>query len=204
MNGPYLVEESSLVQLAPILENLVKSLPNNATKDDYLIAVVIVVLAETGFFIPPDNDRERWSIRSLRIPENWKSDGIYQITFQYNIGSDFTCKLVAIPVGDKIILNFFCQSLRCIVYQTLKYINPHSSEVSGKFWNLKEFSFRLKNEILTPLRVKLLTQFGLPSPSLFGLPEEVKILIFRMLDSKSRKNLKICCPQFFDSSLTRR
>lgn len=60
MNGPYLVEESSLVQLAPILENLVKSLPNNATKDDYLIAVVIVVLAETGFFIPPDNDRERF------------------------------------------------------------------------------------------------------------------------------------------------
>ncbi|XP_051166672.1 uncharacterized protein LOC127284973 [Leptopilina boulardi] len=205
MNAPYLVEESSLVQLAPNLENLVKSLPNNATQNDYLITVVIVVLAETGFFIPSDNDQERCSIKSLRIPQNWKSvDGIYRITFQYNIGRDFTCKLVAIPIGDKVILNFSSQSLRCLVSQTLKYINPHSSEISGKFWNLKEFSFRLKNEVLTPLRVELLTTFGLPSPSLFGLPEEVKVYILRMLDSKSKRNLFLCCPHFSDISSRRR
>lgn len=59
MNAPYLVEESSLVKLAPILENLVKSLPDNATQNDYLITVVIVVLAETGFFISPNNEQER-------------------------------------------------------------------------------------------------------------------------------------------------
>ncbi|XP_043480457.1 F-box only protein 7-like [Leptopilina heterotoma] len=146
----------------------------------------------------------RCSIKSLRIPENWKTDGIYRIAFRYNIGGDFTCKLVAIPVGDKIVLNFSSRSLYCIVLQTLKYINPHSSEIGGKFWNLKEFSYRLKNEILTPLRVELLTAFGLPSPSLLGVPEEVKSYIFKMLDSRSKKSLLLCCPRFSNVYTRRR
>ena len=58
MSDPHLVEESSLVKLAPNLEKLVISLDNNANHHDYLVAVVIVVLAETGFFIPPEDDQE--------------------------------------------------------------------------------------------------------------------------------------------------
>ncbi|XP_033215979.1 F-box only protein 7-like [Belonocnema kinseyi] len=204
MSHPYLVEESSLVELAPNLERLVMSLDNNANHHDYLVAVVIVVLAETGFFITPEDDQEGWRISSLYIPRNWKSNGIYQFTLRYNISREIVCKLVGVPTGDTMILNLCNGSTRCIVFQTLKYINPHSSDISGRFWNLKEFSFRLKNELLTPLRVELLTKFGLPSPSLHGLPEELKIHIFRRLDPKSRRNLSLCCQQYSEINLESR
>ena len=59
MSDPHLVEDSSLVKLAPILEKLVTSLDNNSNHHDYLVAVIIVVLAETGFFIPSEDNQKQ-------------------------------------------------------------------------------------------------------------------------------------------------
>ena len=43
-------------------------------------------------------------------------------------------------------------------------------------------------------------ELGVASPSLQGLPQEIKSLIADMLDKKSRKNLEKTCKEFKDDS----
>lgn len=56
------------------------------------------------------------------------------------------CKLVVVALGDILILNFFPRMDGKTIYsmsvQTLKYVNPYSSDLCGRYMNLKEISHR--------------------------------------------------------------
>lgn len=66
--------------------------------------------------------------------------------FQPETVPDIKCKLVAFPLGDTLILNFFPLMDGKITYtitvQTLKYVNPYSSDLYGRYMRLKEISYR--------------------------------------------------------------
>lgn len=51
------VEDSTLTKLSPILEKVVLSLNKTATHNDYLIALIIVVMEEVYLFPENINDR---------------------------------------------------------------------------------------------------------------------------------------------------
>lgn len=57
MSLSIMVEESTLLKLSPALENVVKSLPKNSTQNDYLIALIIVILKEVGLYPKQLNKR---------------------------------------------------------------------------------------------------------------------------------------------------
>ncbi|XP_076755013.1 F-box only protein 7 isoform X1 [Xylocopa sonorina] len=205
MLEPILAEDSTYTKLVPSLEGILKDLDEKATHHDYLVALVIVLLAEAGFYLsPPDSDRsKRPKLRSLHIPKDWKSQetGIYQLYFQLQDVPDIICKLVAIPLGDTLILNFFPlmegKTTYTMCVQTLKHVNPFSGELSGRYINLRMISHRFKDTLSTPVRTDVLIKAKVMGPSLQTIPTELKLRILRMLDTQSLTKMAQCCLQFY-------
>ncbi|KAK0078845.1 hypothetical protein PV325_002036, partial [Microctonus aethiopoides] len=132
MSLSIMVEESTLLKLSPALENVVKSLPENATQNDYLIALIIVILKEVGLY-PKQLDKSEDSEMNIDV-EQWVDGRCYKIPLEHNKYCELDCKLDAIPVGDTMILNLTSvdQSIktRCIVVDTLEYVNLYSTDIS--------------------------------------------------------------------------
>ncbi|CAL7947436.1 unnamed protein product [Xylocopa violacea] len=195
MLEPILAEDSTYTKLVPSLEGILKDLDEKATHHDYLVALVIVFLAEAGFYLsPPDSDRsKRPKLRSLHIPKDWKSQetGIYQLYFQLQNVPDIICKLVAIPLGDTLILNFFPliegKTTYTMCVQTLKHVNPFSSDLSGRF----------KDTLSTPVRTDVLIKTKVMGPSLQTIPTELKLRILKLLDTQSLIKMARSCLQFY-------
>ncbi|XP_054007039.1 F-box only protein 7-like [Hylaeus anthracinus] len=204
MSEPILAEDSTIMKLVPSLEGILKDLDENAKAHDYLVALVIVFLSESGFYVSSsDKDHsQNLRLRPLHIPKDWKSKerGIYEICFQLGVFSEVKCKLVAIPSQDTIILNFFPltneKQTYCMCIQTLMYVNPFSSDLSGRYRNLKAISHRFKDVIATPMRSDLLIRANLMGPSLLCLPMECKLKILTMLDVHSISQMALCCSEF--------
>ncbi|XP_076755014.1 uncharacterized protein LOC143425854 isoform X2 [Xylocopa sonorina] len=177
MLEPILAEDSTYTKLVPSLEGILKDLDEKATHHDYLVALVIVLLAEAGFYLsPPDSDRsKRPKLRSLHIPKDWKSQetGIYQLYFQLQDVPDIICKLVAIPLGDTLILNFF------------------------PLMEGKTTYTMFKDTLSTPVRTDVLIKAKVMGPSLQTIPTELKLRILRMLDTQSLTKMAQCCLQFY-------
>ncbi|XP_076675374.1 F-box only protein 7 [Andrena cerasifolii] len=205
MLEPILAEDSSILKLVPSLEGIVKDLKEDATHHDYFVALLIVFLAESGFHATTTTDNchsECSKLKSLRIPKHWKSQetGIYEMMFRLAAVPDVECKFVAIPSGDTLIVNFFSvidkRNIYSIAVQCLKYVNPFSSDLSGRYINLKAISHRFKDALATPLRSDVLTRAGFMCPSLQGLPTELKLKIIGMLDYHSLWHTAQCSSEF--------
>ncbi|XP_043253968.1 uncharacterized protein LOC122398307 isoform X1 [Colletes gigas] len=205
MLEPILVEDSTPTKLVPSLEGILKDLKEDATHHDYFVALLIVFLAESGFYISSSNKNypQCRPLRSLHIPEHWKSEetGIYDIRFQLAACPDMSCKLIAIPCGDKLILNLFPlldkKKTYSMCVQTLMYIKPFLSNLSGRYMNLKAISHRFKDNLVTPVRTDLLIESELMGPSLQCLPTELILKILSMLSVKDVTRMAQCCSKFY-------
>lgn len=167
MLEPILVEDCTCTKLVPSLARILNDLNENSTHHDYMVALVIVLLAEAGFYLSStNNDHSGYvlpfdsdflvincichspKLRCLHVPKDWKSQetGVYEMYFQLETVPDVKCKLVAVPLGDTLILNFFPlidgKTTYNINVQTLKYVNPYSSDLCGRYMKLKEISYR--------------------------------------------------------------
>ncbi|XP_078044684.1 uncharacterized protein LOC144474075 [Augochlora pura] len=193
-------EDSTITKLAPSLERILRDLKGDVTHHDYLVALLIVFLAEFGFQLSTSDTSD--SERSLRIPENWKSkdNKAYDMRFHFVAAPNVTCKLVAVPSGDSLIVNFYPLIDRGKTYsmcvQTLKYINPFSTDLCFRYRNLKEISHRFKDTLANPVRIDVAASEGIVVPSLQGLPEELKIRIMGLLTAHDLSHLKKSSPDF--------
>ncbi|KAK9295621.1 hypothetical protein QLX08_010111 [Tetragonisca angustula] len=205
MLEPILVEDCTYTKLVPSLEIVLNDLNENSTHHDYMVALVIVLLAEAGFYLSSTNNNySRPKLKSLHVPKDWKSQetGVYEMYFQPETVPDIKCKLVAFPLGDTLILNFFPLIDGKITYtitvQTLKYVNPYSSDLCGRYMRLKEISYRFKDKLSTPVRSDILHKAGVMGPSLQAFPTELKLRILRLLDVCSLKRMAQCCSEFHE------
>ncbi|XP_076278264.1 uncharacterized protein LOC143208078 [Lasioglossum baleicum] len=197
MSEPIYAEDSTITKLAPSLQQILKDLKGNATHHDYLVALLIVLSAECGFRVSTSDthDSQCSNLKSLRIPENWKLEHteIYDIRFQFIATPNIVCRLVAIPSGDLLIINFDPlidhRKTYSICVQTLKYINPFSGDLCDRYINLKEISLRFKDSVIIPLRADVAAREGVAVPSLQHLPLELREKIMGMLNVRDRTNL---------------
>lgn len=89
--------------------------------------------------------------RLVRIPTDWKllETGIYEVHFILRNLENIKSKFIAVPYGDKLILNIFpCikeKKIYSMTVQTLKYVNPYSNNSLIRYMNLGEISHRYKN-----------------------------------------------------------
>ncbi|XP_014300030.1 uncharacterized protein LOC103571637 [Microplitis demolitor] len=199
----FLVEESTLLKLSPDLIKTIKFLNGkNPTHNDYLIALSIVVLKEVELYVRDFKDRGDY-LPSELDPRQWKINGAYKIPLEHRCLRELNCKLDAIPVGDVMIMNLTSTinnniKTRCTSFETLEFVNLHSSDINSQFMNLKNFSHRFKNNLTTPLKCDVLNSLGIINPSLVGLPEELILKIFRMLNEKDSVSLHMTCRKLED------
>ncbi|XP_076232576.1 uncharacterized protein LOC143178039 isoform X5 [Calliopsis andreniformis] len=175
MLEPILAEDSTVTKLVPSLERIVKDLKEDSTHHDYLVALLMVFLAESGFYESTTNNcyAQCPKLRSLSIPKCWKSKEteVYDMGFRLISCPDVECKFIAKPSGDTLIVNFFIVSekkIYSIALQCLMYVNPFSSDLSGRYINLKEISHRFKESVVNLMRSDILRNAGLLCPTLEG------------------------------------
>lgn len=136
------------------------------------------------------------------IPEDWKSfeSGNYTVKFTLDQVNDQECKLLAIPSGDTLVVNLVLKNgqrkVFSMAFQTPKYVNIYSSDIAGRYLNLKEFSFAFKNGLSTPARCEILSEVGLTNSRLQGLSIEIKLKILGMLDARSLSRIAQTCREF--------
>ncbi|XP_011502806.1 PREDICTED: uncharacterized protein LOC105366171 isoform X2 [Ceratosolen solmsi marchali] len=200
MATPVFAEDSNQLKLAPNLLHTIEQLDENANEYDFVMAFLITIMAEYGYRVSClyNESTETWSKEMTCIPRNWKAQekNIYEIYFLLYKRKDIECKLIGIPIGDWLVLNLLLKGsssncrTRSATVNVLKYVNLHQKEL-GRFWHVKELALSFKNNLLGPLHGEIMTEIGIASPTLQGLPHEIKVLISNMLDQISRKNLEI-------------
>ncbi|XP_029167679.1 uncharacterized protein LOC114938092 [Nylanderia fulva] len=205
ISEPILAEDSTFSTLALSLSAVLEQLDENAIHHDYLVTLLFVLLAESGFSISSISNtlKREQNTRLVRIPTDWKlpETDTYEAHFiLYNI-ENIKSKFIAIPYGDKLILNIFpCikeKKTYSMTVQTLKYVNPYSNNLLLRYRNLKEISHRFKNKLTIPLRTDILSASGLTSPSFQGLPTELRFKIADMLHPLDIQNLGLCSKEFY-------
>jgi len=86
--------------------------------------------------------------RLVYIPTNWKlaETGIYEVHLILRNFENIQSKFIAVPYGDKIIINIFpCMEEKktySMIIQTLKYVNPCTNNPCFRYLNLREISHR--------------------------------------------------------------
>ncbi|KYM97354.1 F-box only protein 7 [Cyphomyrmex costatus] len=178
---PILAEDSTFSTIALSLRAVLEQLDKNAKHHDYLVALLLVLLAESGFGISEQNTR------LVYIPENWKSKetGVYELYLTLRNADHIRSKLIVITCGDKLVLNIISHirnmKIYSMVVQTLKYVNPYTNNLCLRYMNLKEISHRFKDKLVMPLRTDILLVLNLMGPSLESLPIELCVKIANML-----------------------
>lgn len=89
----------------------------------------------------------------IKIPLNWKLPkiGVYEIRLGLR-ESSIEAKLIAIPLGDKLIVNLFaCTKEKCtysMMVQGLKYMILSPTTPYVKYTNIKQISHEYEDHIL--------------------------------------------------------
>ncbi|EFN72989.1 hypothetical protein EAG_11281 [Camponotus floridanus] len=210
ISEPILAEDSTFSIQALSLSAILEQLDKNATHHDYLVALLFVLLAESGFSISSTSNTLKWekNTRLVYIPTNWKlaETGIYEVYFVLRDFENIQSKFIAVPYGDKIIINIFpCveeKKTYSMIIQTLKYVNPCTNNPCFRYLNLREISHRFKNKLTIPLRTDILTASCWTGfASLQCLPIELLCKIVAMLHSLDMQHLAACSKKFYNVCL---
>jgi hypothetical protein len=219
--NPTLIEESSSRRIPHNLEALVKSLEGSqdvspTNRNDLIAVLLYVLMMETGY--SPINvgstsvcsSDHGFSIHKLNrfrsMPANWKNikQNSYGMTFILGRFTEHPCRLLIIPTDDEIIVNLLISNLTqerngySLAIQPSKYvINPTSTCIPTKFRNLKDLSLKFKNSLSHPARSVILTKEGILNASLLGVPDEVKIKIFRYLKVSDLLKVSLVCSHLY-------
>ncbi|XP_047371601.1 F-box only protein 7 isoform X1 [Vespa velutina] len=203
MSESSLVEDSTSTKLTSTLENYLKKLDETTIHHEYMIALFIVLLSESGFYVLPMSEASFSKNEKLiyTSPKQWKTmKDIYEIKLVLKYLPHVICKLVAISSGDRLIVNFFSttgeKNVYSIAIQSLKYVNPFSNNFASRYMNLKEISHRFKDALVMRVRADILTEAGLINPSFQGLPTELKLKILGMLEASTLMQVSQCSRHF--------
>ncbi|XP_076232574.1 uncharacterized protein LOC143178039 isoform X3 [Calliopsis andreniformis] len=181
MLEPILAEDSTVTKLVPSLERIVKDLKEDSTHHDYLVALLMVFLAESGFYESTTNNcyAQCPKLRSLSIPKCWKSKEteVYDMGFRLISCPDVECKFIAKPSGDTLIVNFFIVSEK-------------------KIYSIALQCLMFKESVVNLMRSDILRNAGLLCPTLEGIPIELKLKIINMLDLDSLSQMAKCSSEF--------
>ncbi|XP_067206164.1 F-box only protein 7 isoform X2 [Linepithema humile] len=212
ISEPILAEDSSFSRLAlsltAILEQLDKR--DDATTQDYLVALLLVLLAESGFRVASVTNSSMWeqNTRMVHIPADWKTSEKnirYKINLVLNNLQNTQSDLIVFNLEDKLVVNLCSrigeQQMYSMIVDTLKYVNPHTSNSCLRYMNLKDISHRFKDQLCTPIRSNILSTLNLSNPSFLGLPLELQIEIASMLDTWEICRLARCSRTLFDICL---
>lgn len=215
---PTLIEESTSKTIPYNLEVLVKSLEqseesiSSTNAIDLIAALLYVLMMETGYSPLGTGSNSvsssdyGFNIHKLNffcsMPAKWKNiqQNSYEMSFILGRFTHYPCRLLIIPVDDVLIINLLITNLiqernrYTMGIQPSKYVvNPTSTCIPTKFRHLKDLSLKFKNILSHPARSVILTKEGILNASLLGIPDEVKIKIFKYLKVSDLLKVSLVC-----------
>lgn len=207
-----LLEDGTFNQLPTHIHRSFELVRNNRpSKMHILRALVYIVSLESGFHTvdrtePFNNKSGCFNIENVKKNINFVSEISQDETVLIKLAltdsdTDNSYKLMTREIGDALIITFsygnhsgksyYLSASRYVLTATLK--DPPKC-----FYNLKELSFKLKENIFTPVRNYSLESNNESFPSLIGLPSEVVWMIFNKINKRSLQSLSITCMQMND------
>ncbi|XP_075711928.1 F-box only protein 7 isoform X2 [Rhinoderma darwinii] len=194
--GPMLCSESADGKIPHSLEALYLS-SSCTSANDALVVVTHLLMVETGY------TEQGAKNKAASMPEGWKSNGgVYKLRYSHPLCGDSSAALVCVPMGKLVIINATLSignELKCVKrlqLSTDSYITyPQQDDVvASMFRDLQKFSRLFKDQLVYPLLAA--TRQALDLPDVFGLvvlPPELKLRIFRLLDTRSILSLGGTC-----------
>lgn len=204
-----LLEDGTFNKLPDHIHQAFELLRNNRpSKMHILRALVYIVSLESGFHTvdstePFNNKSGCFNIANVKKNINFVSDISQDETVLIKLAltdsdTDNSYKLLTREMGDGLCITFSYgnHSGKSAYFSASRFVLRAALKDPPKcFNNLKELSFKLKENIFTPVRNYFLQSNNESFPSLIGLPSEVVWMIFNKINRVSLQNLSRTCMQ---------
>ncbi|KAM3963570.1 F-box only protein 7-like [Aphomia sociella] len=191
------LEESTTDKVPLLLEDILnrvkaRSQPNVLLQKDVFFILIIVLMVENGF-IPITEECECVDIMSYVELLSGTEAKFVMVGFP-----NTPLKLIMSPLGAMVLLNIVIGELNLATYSICLPISRYivslqASTIPMMFRDLRNLSFTFKNNMLVPVKSRILSHHGYPSASLVGLPEEVFYKIMLYLPVKDVTNISKTC-----------
>ncbi|CAK1582000.1 unnamed protein product [Parnassius mnemosyne] len=189
---PISIEDSTTEKISPILDIISRQLLSSnksieIVQKDLFYVLIIVLMLENGFLPLVNNSEVLDDVNSYNIDHFMTGklqSGMYEIKFVMSGFHDLSFKLLISPLGALMIVNLIFNDINVETYSVClpvsRYIvSPQATTIPMIFRELKHLSTTFKNNVLSPVKSKILNYYGYPSASLVGLPDE--IILYNLL-----------------------
>ncbi|CAK1552110.1 unnamed protein product [Leptosia nina] len=203
MNIP--LEVSTTEEVPAILNTLIKTLlVNNSQTDlmqkDIFFLLILVLMLENGF-MPMKNSSESFDVKHIDvniITHKQRECGFYKETFVLSGLYDITVDIIMSPIGSAVILNAVINDDSSEIYSICLpvsrfVVSPKASTIPMMFRDLNHLSNSYKNQIVAPVKSRILSYCGYPSASLVGVPEDIFINLMMFLSVNDIINVSKTC-----------
>lgn len=211
MSKALLIDEYSASDI-PQPVSMILSTLENSTVADLTVVVLYVLTVECGFIAlgaesEPGDSSCQFNVRRVRmlscLPAGWKdNEGIYRLSFILQPFPNEICKLVCIPVNDKLIANMILtgslNEAYSMVVDTTDFFGNISNS-SPQLMKLKTLSKKYKDELPWRVRSSILNMKCVINGSILGLPIEILLKIIYMLDDRSFVRLISTCSYLYNT-----
>lgn len=201
----FLIEESTSEKIPKLLEDIIKQIYQNKEQDilrkDLFCVLIVVLMIENGMKLVNKN----FDIIDLLISfdteqlSQWKSPvGLYETIFVMCCFRDIKVKLIISPLGGISVINAIINVPNSETYTVClpvsRYVvSPLATNIPMKFRDLKHLSMMFKNNIICPVKSRILSFYGYASASLIGIPDEILYKIMLLMPVKDILNTcRIC------------
>lgn len=197
MSKALLIDEYSASDIPQPVSTIFSTL-ENSTIADLTVVVLYLLTVECGFVVlgtkpEPEDNICQFNVKRVRtpscLPPGWKdAEGIYRLSFILQPFPNEICKLVCIPISNKLITNMILTGSLLESYSMI----IETTDFFGKITNsppqlkkLKTLSKTYKDELPWRVRSSILNMKGVVNGSILGLPIEILSKIVYMLDDRS-------------------
>lgn len=177
-------------------ETTEKLLKENYSDKDIFDSLILVIMIENNFLLLNNNGEVITDLFEyiVTLRENEIENLI--ATFVFDGLDDMPFKIITSPLGELVLINAFLTTIRttfsvCIPLN--KYIVAGENNENLKFQELKDFTRIFKDNVITPLKSKILHYYRYASASLLGLPPEILLEILLILPVNDVINIGKTC-----------
>lgn len=211
MSKALLIDEYSASDI-PQPVSVIFSTLENSTIADLTVVVLYMLTIECGFVVlgaepEPGDGSCQFNMKRVRkpgcLPAEWKdSEGIYRLSFILQPFPEEICKLICIPVGDKLITNMILTGSFSESYSMIVEITDFFGKITNscpQLNKLKILSKMYKDKLAWRVRSSILNMKGVVNGSMLGLPVEILLKIICMLDDRSFIRLISTCSYLYNT-----
>ncbi|CAG9861960.1 unnamed protein product, partial [Phyllotreta striolata] len=180
-----------------------------ASRNDILIAIVYILMLESEFTptkYKDDTSNANFNFRrhlelSKKLPDGWKKNGTYNLSFTYGEFVENECAIVCFKSHEDLVVNCSIKGLEngfTVYLDTLTYFQSSNVNISNvKLQNLCGLSLKVKEHLCYPVKQAILRQNGCVQQCLDFLPDELIMYITNFLKTSDFINFGMTSVRYY-------